>query len=230
MFIEDKIFSKALNKKMEISLFIPSECENIKLPVLYFLHGRTGNHKLIEQLDIENIVNKLVAEKKIKPFIIVCPDMDNSRGINSSNEYKEVQGKYGTVHLGLYEDYLIKEIIPYIDKNYKTICNRENRYIGGISSGGYIALHNGLRHQDLFSKIGGHMPEWLLTKTKCWITEFKVEKWYFVMWDNRWFSTDSLCCFGLWCYDWATYEVTDPDMIWKVMFRVFPNFGTDFYG
>lgn len=158
MFIEDKIFSKALNKKMEISLFIPSECENIKLPVLYFLHGRTGNHKLIEQLDIENIVNKLVAEKKIKPFIIVCPDMDNSRGINSSNEYKEVQGKYGTVHLGLYEDYLIKEIIPYIDKNYKTICNRENRYIGGISSGGYIALHNGLRHQDLFSKIGGHMP------------------------------------------------------------------------
>ena len=75
-----------------------------------------------------------------------------------------------------------------------------------------------------------YLPEWLLTKTKCWITEFKVEKWYFVMWDNRWFSTDSLCCFGLWCYDWATYEVTDPDMIWKVMFRVFPNFGTDFYG
>lgn len=86
-------------------------------------------------------------------MIIVCPNLDNSRGINASNEYKEVQGKYGTVHLGLYEDYLIKEIIPYIDKNYKTICNRENRYIGGISSGGYIALHNGLRHQDLFSKI-----------------------------------------------------------------------------
>jgi len=74
-----------------------------------------------------------------------------------------------------------------------------------------------------------YLPEWLETKTRCWITEFKIEKWFFVMWDNRWASTDSLCCFGLGCYDWATYEVLDEDMIGKVLFRVFPNFGTDFY-
>ena len=74
-----------------------------------------------------------------------------------------------------------------------------------------------------------YLPEWLETRTKCGITEFKIEKWYFVMWDNRWASTDSLCCFGLGCYDGATYEVLDGDMIWKVLFRVFPNFWTDFY-
>ena len=74
-----------------------------------------------------------------------------------------------------------------------------------------------------------YLPEWLETKTRCGITEFKIEKWYFVMWDNRWASTDSLCCFGLGCYDGATYEVLDSDMLWKVLFRVFPNFGTDFY-
>ena len=158
MFIEDKIFSKALNKEMKLSLFIPSEYKNIKLPVLYFLHGRTGNHKLIEQLNIETIANKIISEKKIEPFIIVCPDMDNSRGINSSNEYKELKGKYGIVNKGRYEDYLITEVIPYIDDNYNTISNKENRYIGGVSAGGYIALHNGIRHQELFSKVGGHMP------------------------------------------------------------------------
>lgn len=75
-----------------------------------------------------------------------------------------------------------------------------------------------------------YLPEWLETKTRCGITEFKIQEWYFVMWDNRWASTDSLCCFGLGCYDWATYEVLDKDMIWKVLFRVFPNFWTDFYG
>ena len=37
------------------------------------------------------------------------------------------------------------------------------------------------------------------------------------MWDNRWASTDSLCCFGLGCYDGATYEVLDEDMIGKVL-------------
>ena len=75
-----------------------------------------------------------------------------------------------------------------------------------------------------------YIPEWVQTKTKCGITEFKIKEGVFVMWDNRWFSTDSLCCFGLGCYDWATYEVTSDDIIWKVLFRVFPNIWTDFYG
>lgn len=75
-----------------------------------------------------------------------------------------------------------------------------------------------------------YLPDWLETKTRCGITEFKINEGFFVMWDNRWYSTDSLCCFGLWCYDGATYEVLDEDMIWKVLFRVFPNFWADFYG
>jgi hypothetical protein len=74
------------------------------------------------------------------------------------------------------------------------------------------------------------LPEDRQTKTKCGITEFEIKEWYFVMWDNRWFSTDSLCCFGLGCYDGATYEVTEDDIIWKVLFRVFPNLWADFYG
>lgn len=58
----------------------------------------------------------------------------------------------------MYEDYFIKEVIPYIEEKYNTLSDKRNRFIGGASAGGYIALHNGLRHQDLFSRIGGHMP------------------------------------------------------------------------
>lgn len=75
-----------------------------------------------------------------------------------------------------------------------------------------------------------YLPDDVQTKTKCWITEFEIKEGYFVMWDNRGFTTDSLCCFGLGCYDGATYEVRDEDIIGKVLFRVFPQFGTDFYG
>lgn len=83
---------------------------------------------------------------------------------------------------------------------------------------------------DVCNKLDeNYLPEDLQTKTRCGITEFKIISWYFVLWDNRWFSTDSLCCFGLGCYDWANYEVNDSDIIWKVLFRLFPDFGTDFY-
>lgn len=74
-----------------------------------------------------------------------------------------------------------------------------------------------------------YLPEDLQTKTRCGITEFEIKEWYFVLWDNRWFSTDSLCCFGLGCYDWATYEVIDKNIIWKVLFRIFPGFWAEFY-
>ena len=67
-----------------------------------------------------------------------------------------------TIHLGRYEDYFIDEIIPFIDKTFKTINDRKGRYIGGASAGGYTALHNAFRHQDKFSKVGGHMPALLL--------------------------------------------------------------------
>lgn len=74
-----------------------------------------------------------------------------------------------------------------------------------------------------------YLPEDLQTKTRCGITEFDIKEGYFVLWDNRWFSTDSLCCFGLGCYDWASYEVMDKNIIWKVLFRVFPDFWAEFY-
>jgi hypothetical protein len=44
-----------------------------------------------------------------------------------------------------------------------------------------------------------------------------------VLWDNRGFSTDSLCCFGLECYEDSNYEVVDEDIIWKVFLRLFPR-------
>jgi len=62
------------------------------------------------------------------------------------------------INLGMYEDYFIKEIVPLIDKTFNTIKDRKGRYIGGISAGGYVALHNTFRHQQMFSKVGGHMP------------------------------------------------------------------------
>lgn len=70
-----------------------------------------------------------------------------------------------------------------------------------------------------------YLPEWLETKAKCGISEFVVGTgWLFVLWDNRWFSTDSSCCFGLWCYKGATYIVPYDHIIGKVYVRLLPHF------
>ena len=156
--ITETINSRFLKKEMKLAVYYPDSFKDKALPVLYFLHGRTGNETLLKWLGVDKTADVLIEKGEIKPLIIVCPNMDNSRGINSAETYQEVEGKYGVIHKGRYEDYLLDEVIPFIDSTFQTIKERSARYIGGISSGGYTALSIGLRHQKLFSKIGGHMP------------------------------------------------------------------------
>lgn len=73
-----------------------------------------------------------------------------------------------------------------------------------------------------------YLKSWLETTARCGKSEFKVESWFFVMWDNRWNSTDSRCCFGYWCYEWSTFVAHPKDMLGKVLIRLFPRFTSDF--
>lgn len=155
-------YSNVLDKEMPMMVYLPEDYNSITpLPVLYFLHGRSGNENTMFDVDINKKADQMIKNQQIIPMIIVCSRLENSRGLNSSLSCREVfdgENSNRIINLGMYEDYFIKEILPFIDKTYNTIKDRKGRYVGGASAGGYIALHNAFRHQHLFSKVGGHMP------------------------------------------------------------------------
>lgn len=149
--------SEALKKEMKINIYLPKGYSNKnKYPVLYLIHGYTGNEdSWFPELQTDKKANELIDKKEIVPLIIVAPQIDNSYGINSQNDENNSLNYFDT---GRYEDYLYKELVPFIDKTYSTISSREGRYIGGISMGGWVALHMAFAHTDMFSKVGGHSP------------------------------------------------------------------------
>ncbi|MDQ3132308.1 MAG: esterase family protein, partial [Acidobacteriota bacterium] len=59
-----------------------------------------------------------------------------------------------TVPNDKYESYIVKELIPEIDKNYRTIPDRNNRVVAGLSMGGYGSLKFGLKYPEMFSLVG----------------------------------------------------------------------------
>ncbi len=162
------IKSSCLNKDMNVNVYLPPGYDTAKrYPVLYFLHGYKGNENDWEKkMDLVDSAYHLFSSGAIKPFIIVTPDIENSYCINSSISETSAAGISTRFkpNYGRYEDYFIEELIPYIDSNYSTVANREGRYIGGLSMGGYAALHLCFSHTGLFSKAGGHSPAlWIYT-------------------------------------------------------------------
>lgn len=67
------------------------------------------------------------------------------------------------------------------------------------------------------------LPKWTETLATCGRETFVVDSGYFVMGDNRMASTDSRCCFGLYCYEKTNYLAPLDHIIGKVLVRVFPD-------
>lgn len=151
--------SASLQSSQAVRIFVPS-FHNKSLPVVYLLHGQTENEKMWSTLGFFRMADEQMREGTIQPMILVTPDIDNSFGVNNEKtEMVQIPNGMQVEYTGNnYEDFLIEDLIPYIDENYKTQNDRTGRYIGGISMGGFAAIHCALRHPEKFSRVGGHSP------------------------------------------------------------------------
>ena len=138
--------SPSLNKDLKFAVQLPptyhSDAKR-RYPVLYFLHGMNGNEREFEKRGVAAAINKMREESKIGEFIIVSPDGGNSFYLNAKNGAQ-------------YEDAIIKDLIPYIEKTYRVIGTPATRSIQGISMGGWGALYLAFKHPEMFSTVTAH--------------------------------------------------------------------------
>ncbi|HEY6328698.1 MAG TPA: alpha/beta hydrolase family protein [Blastocatellia bacterium] len=114
-----------------------------RYPVLYFLHGMFGNEREFERRGVAAEIDKLRASGVIGDFIIVSPAGKNSFYLNSKAGVR-------------YEDAIVADLIPYIEKTYRTIGTPAGRAIQGISMGGFGALVIAFKHPEMFSSVTTH--------------------------------------------------------------------------
>src|SRR5690606_20253830 len=123
-----------------------------RFPVLFDLVGFTGSgksHTGWKNFD-ENVPERaarLIAERKMGPCIIVFPDCFTALG---GNQYINSEG------VGRYADYLTRELIPLVDREFRTLADRDHRGVFGKSSGGYGALIHGMRYARYWGAIASH--------------------------------------------------------------------------
>ncbi|MEZ5041239.1 MAG: alpha/beta hydrolase-fold protein [Saprospiraceae bacterium] len=124
-----------------------------KYPVLYLLHGIGGDEK--EWLKGGNppvILDNLYADGKIEPMIVVMP---NGRAMKDDRAVGNIFDKEKVEAFATFEKDLLNDLIPFIEKNYPVLTDREHRAIAGLSMGGGQSLNFGLGNLDKFAWVGG---------------------------------------------------------------------------
>jgi enterochelin esterase-like enzyme len=124
-----------------------------KYPVLYLLHGIGGDEKeWLNGGSPQIILDNLYAENRIKPMIVVMPNgraMKDDRAVGNMFD-PEKQAAFAT-----FEKDLLNDLIPFIEKSFPVISDRESRAIAGLSMGGGQALNFGLGNLEKFAWVGG---------------------------------------------------------------------------
>jgi enterochelin esterase-like enzyme len=150
--------SRSNNVSRELTVYVPPGYDqgNRRYPVLYLLHGFANDHHSWHRYGRANdILDNLIAQKAIEPFLVVMPLGYGGAPVNGDGTGIAPGGPEGVRgDPTLYERDLLEDIIPMIDRKYRTIADRRQRAIVGFSMGGGQAGRFGLGHLETFSQIG----------------------------------------------------------------------------
>jgi len=131
-----------------------------KYPVFYLLHGAGGDEDAWTNMGrTAQIMDNLIARGKAKPMIVVMPN-GNANQAGAQNEVPPVlsQSEQGMAAYqrmaGKFETHLVKDLLPFIEKNYRTLTGKDNSAIAGLSMGGGHTQTITNDNPGMFSYIG----------------------------------------------------------------------------
>jgi enterochelin esterase-like enzyme len=151
-------FSTVTNSWRRLFIYTPPGYDfssHEKYPVLYILHGggedETG---WATQGKTDIIMDNLIADKQVKPMLVVMPDANFNAG------------GFGEAALKEFESEIKLCIIPFIEKNYRVDRTAHGRALAGLSMGGINTLYTGIYNTDMFSYLGVFSSGWIVPLQK----------------------------------------------------------------
>jgi enterochelin esterase-like enzyme len=145
---EMEFYSAALDRDVSYFIYLPPEYAKAgrRYPVLYMLHGASGDKEEWLAYGLVDVADQAFKSGELEPLLIVLPQGDFSYWTNHAADGP----RWG--------DYLAADLVRHIDASYRTLRAPESRAIGGLSMGGWGALHQAFGRPDVFGIVGAHSP------------------------------------------------------------------------
>ena len=150
-----RYYSKSLGATNNAVVYLPPSYMvdfQKRYPVFYLISGTTDTEEVYYKVGRVNyILDNLIASKEAKEMIVVLPYGNPTKLLTAPPAEAGVpQTRFGG---DVFSQDLINDLMPFIEKSYRTKADRDHRAIGGFSRGGNQALFNGLSHLDKFSYL-----------------------------------------------------------------------------
>jgi len=150
--------AQALNAERQMYVYTPPGYDGggAPLPVLYYYHGYGDTAaSAVEQGRVPQIMDNLLAEGRIEPMIVVMPDTETDAAGLVPEDFPSAQTRktFMPANAEAADRELVQDIIPYVDRHYRTRDTPKARAVAGLSQGGYQALVSGLGHLDRFAWV-----------------------------------------------------------------------------
>ncbi len=147
--LEVDFASKTLGRTIKYYVYLPAGYDStptMRYPVLYYLHGIGGDPREWLGYGVREAADELMGSGAIQPFIIVLPQGDQGYWVD------QVDGgpQWAT--------YVATDVVAEIDSTYRTLPDRQDRALGGLSMGAHGALQIAMNHADIFGVVGAHSP------------------------------------------------------------------------
>jgi len=151
--VKTSFYSQALDETRELHIYLPEDYDpggSKHYPVVYFLHGANTDHTSIFNypISLKTSLDQLIDNHKIQPVIAVAADASNPPDHGSWYSNSALFGNF--------EDYIVYDLVEFIETNYKAIPAREKRCIQGNSMGGFGCMKFGLKHSDRYKGVASH--------------------------------------------------------------------------
>jgi enterochelin esterase-like enzyme len=132
---------------------------NKKYPVMYLLHGGGGDEEVwVNRGRANYIIDNLIASGKAEPMIVVITngDVNNIGSVLDRPAFQQKKDNtgIGAMAAGVFEKSLVKDVIPYIESNYRVIADADHRAITGFSMGGFHTQNVTNANPTMFKYIG----------------------------------------------------------------------------
>jgi enterochelin esterase family protein len=150
--LADNPLGDPTNRRFPVYLPPGYDASARRYPVIYMLMGYTGSGMMVENVPswgetLSQRLDRLIELEGCAPVIVVAPDcftrLGGSQYLNSGA-------------IGRYEDYVVDELVDYVDRSYRTIASASGRAVMGKSSGGYGALRLIMGHPEVYGAAACH--------------------------------------------------------------------------